>query len=220
MSISINTDLVLDVVKAAPPDSARLAQLKLRRSQQGTELATKFQNLFGARPLASTKVRDIPVDLVADVIGAADQGRQYAATQKIGRADTRPASQTITTAGFLPRSPSVRSSTKENQQFEAMILRSFVEEMMPKATPSLYGEGTAGEVWRSMQADYMSQEIAKSGGIGIAKLLDSKDHVKAADGSAGDMNRIAANFSQQKSNLAMTNEWPYFQMGSLGEQQL
>jgi peptidoglycan hydrolase FlgJ len=220
MSISISTDLVFDVVKASTPQKVRMAQLKLSSSNLGTDLAAKFQDLIGARSLASTKVRDLPIDLVADVVKSADHNKLSAATEKLGRVDRQTALQTNTTERFSGLAPNAMGASKENQQFEAMILRSFVEEIMPKATPSLYGEGTAGEVWRSMQADYMSQEIAKSGGVGIAKLLDPKDNAKVADGSVGNMNRIVPNLNHQQSNIAATNEWPYFQMGSLSGQQL
>ncbi len=82
-------------------------------------------------------------------------------------------------------SKAVNPKEKAYQQFEASVLRNFVEEMLPKATENVYGEGTAGNVWRSMQADFMSQELAKSGGIGIASTLARLDEAKAR-AQAGD----------------------------------
>jgi Rod binding domain-containing protein len=152
MAISIGSDIVLDVVKAANPDRMRMAQLKLDR-------------------------------------GSAALGPGVASADK---------------------------NRKANQQFEAMILRNFVEDMMPKATANQYGEGTAGEVWRSMQADFMSQEIAKSGGVGIAAALDREDSKKASGATASGLNRIFPGQQDSASSISPTHEWPYFRMGAIG----
>jgi len=57
------------------------------------------------------------------------------------------------------------------QQFEAFYLRQVLEEMMPKDSAALFGEGTAGSVWRSMLADSMATTISKTGTIGIAQMI-------------------------------------------------
>jgi Rod binding domain-containing protein len=57
------------------------------------------------------------------------------------------------------------------QQFEAMFLRQMLEECMPKDSQALFGEGTAGTVWRSMLADSMATTLSKSGTIGIAQMI-------------------------------------------------
>jgi peptidoglycan hydrolase FlgJ len=216
MSISINTDLVLDVVKASTPDRTRMAQLKLGGDRLNTGIVSKFQEFLGGRMFASTHVRDLPADLVGDVVNSADKNRMSAATEKLGGAEALVASNNL----GMGDAANVKNSDKQNQQFEAMILRSFVEEMMPKATPSLYGEGTAGEIWRSMQSDYMSQEIAKSGGVGIAKMLSSKENPKVVDSSGAAMNRIVGNFGHDQPSIATASEWPYFQMSKMGGQQI
>ena len=62
--------------------------------------------------------------------------------------------------------------TKQAQvQFEAVLLNSFVSEMLPKDTPEAYGQGLAGDMWRSMLADQVSRKIASSGALGIGQRL-------------------------------------------------
>ena len=66
--------------------------------------------------------------------------------------------------------------------FESVMLNSFVSEMMPKDTESVFGQGLAGDMWKSMLADQVSRQIAKSDALGIAKRLFST-HPLAASSS-------------------------------------
>ena len=63
---------------------------------------------------------------------------------------------------------------KPLQRFESFVLRSFVENMMPKDNTSFFGSGTAGEIWKSMLAEKIGDEMAAGGGIGIADMLADK----------------------------------------------
>lgn len=56
-------------------------------------------------------------------------------------------------------------------QLEAFIMQTFIQSMLPKEAPSVYGKGTAGDVWKSMLAEKMGSEVARSGQLGIAKRL-------------------------------------------------
>ncbi|MFA5957129.1 rod-binding protein [Hyphomicrobium sp.] len=67
------------------------------------------------------------------------------------------------------------------QQFEALYLRQMLEEYLPKDSAALFGEGTAGSVWRSMLADNMATTLSKSGTIGIAQIIMKHE----PDGSKG-----------------------------------
>ena len=51
------------------------------------------------------------------------------------------------------------------------MLQSFVQSMLPKNATSVFGKGTAGEVWSSMLAEKMGDELARSGQVGIAQRL-------------------------------------------------
>jgi hypothetical protein len=59
-----------------------------------------------------------------------------------------------------------------SQQFESFVLRTFVESMLPQEDSGYFGTGTAGKIWKSMLAERIGDEMAQSGGIGIAKMLD------------------------------------------------
>ncbi|WP_208646373.1 rod-binding protein [Mesorhizobium waimense] len=57
------------------------------------------------------------------------------------------------------------------QRFEAMVLQTFIQNMMPKDTEGVYGKGLAGDMWKSQLAEHMADVMAARGGIGIAKSL-------------------------------------------------
>ena len=79
------------------------------------------------------------------------------------------------------RSDQAQKAKEAGQQFEAMYLRQMLEEWMPKDANDLFGEGTAGSVWRSMLVDHMATTLAKTGTIGIAQLIVKPE----ADGLKG-----------------------------------
>jgi peptidoglycan hydrolase FlgJ len=64
---------------------------------------------------------------------------------------------------------------KPAQQFEAFVLQSFVEPMLPKDDSSYFGEGTAGSIWKSMLAERIGAEMAVAGGIGIAAMVEKRN---------------------------------------------
>ncbi len=65
------------------------------------------------------------------------------------------------------------ASAKDNplRKFEAMVLSTFVESMLPAKATAVYGKGNAGGVWRSMLAQKIGDQVAEAGGIGIAKKI-------------------------------------------------
>jgi len=68
------------------------------------------------------------------------------------------------------------------QEFEAFVLQSFVEALLPQ-TDAFFGTGTAGAFWRSMLAEHVARELARGGGVGIANLIE-KDLVERSGGDA------------------------------------
>jgi Rod binding domain-containing protein len=52
-----------------------------------------------------------------------------------------------------------------------MILSQFVETMLPDDSEAVFGSGTAGEIWKSMLAEQVANQLAASGGVGIAGLI-------------------------------------------------
>lgn len=70
------------------------------------------------------------------------------------------------------------------EQFEGFVLRSFVESMLPSGDSEFFGKGTAGDIWRSMLAEHIGNEIAKGGGIGIADMIAGKKGVPVDERAA------------------------------------
>jgi flagellar protein FlgJ len=130
-----------------------------------------------------------PSDIVLDVLKAADPARIAAAEQRL---DALRSSRSGATADFgaslddvrlqsleaanararlAPASSSGAKAARQETEFEAMILNSFIREIIPKSEDGVFGKGFAGEMWRSMLADQIARQIAKSGSLGIAKRL-------------------------------------------------
>jgi peptidoglycan hydrolase FlgJ len=188
MAIAIVSDLVLDVVRAADPERAKIAQAGLQRGAADKALAAEFADV---------------VNLVRSNESISHRAGKPSSAGENG----------IPALNEIAR----RTSPKEKayEQFEATVLRSFVEEMLPKSTENTYGEGTAGGVWRSMQADFMSQELAKSGGIGIAASLARLDHSKTQALSGAHLNSISPR-ADGGASIVHSIEWPYFGSSKMG----
>lgn len=135
-------------------------------------------------------------DMIVDVARAADPTKRDLATRRLAAlsqgADFGPMSaelrqgrlqtqgvRTLQTAA-QQRTPSAADPIRK---FEAFILQSFIEQMLPKDTENVYGHGLAGDIWRSLMAEHMATRITEAGGIGIGKTLNSanaaKFHVQA-----------------------------------------
>ena len=152
-----------------------------------------------------------PSDIVLDVARAADPTRYQAAARKLTElaAGTNPAEFGDTfgmVAGrglnVLPNDPylaatafrnatalsSAQGAKNPHQQFEAFVLQSFVESMLPKDSETVFGKGTAGGIWKSMLAEQIGAQIAKAGGIGIARQImaahPAPDHKPVLGGTA------------------------------------
>lgn len=81
-------------------------------------------------------------------------------------------------AASLPPRPAARLDSAPGaaapdafRRFEAMVLGQFVEAMLPKDADAAYGSGMAGDLWRSLAAEKIADEIAERGGVGIARQL-------------------------------------------------
>ncbi|MBS0269508.1 MAG: rod-binding protein [Proteobacteria bacterium] len=100
----------------------------------------------------------------------ADQA-MWAARQTV-RTGSQAATQPADDAAPALSGQAQSGKTKDvGQQFEALYLRQMLEEWMPKDSESLFGEGTAGTVWRSMMVDSLATTLSKSGTIGIAQMI-------------------------------------------------
>jgi flagellar protein FlgJ len=66
--------------------------------------------------------------------------------------------------------PQIDRLRSQAQDLESVFLNTLVKEMFSgiKTNESNFGGGFAEDTWRGMQAEQMSADMAKSGGIGLA----------------------------------------------------
>ena len=137
MAISVISDIVMDVVRAADPAEVQVAQAKLRSNQAA----------YAASSLAET-------------------GNGFAANiDRISSAESRAGLGNVNTRVNRQEIPDTY------RQFEASVLQTFVQNMMPKESDEVYGQGSAGEIYKGMMAEQFAKSIAESGGIGIAEQV-------------------------------------------------
>jgi peptidoglycan hydrolase FlgJ len=60
-------------------------------------------------------------------------------------------------------------------RFEALVLQTFIQSMLPKDAESVYGKGLSGDMWQSMLAEKIAEQVTQRGGVGIAARL-AKDY--------------------------------------------
>ena len=146
---------------------------------------------------------------VLDVARAADPARFQEAAAKLsqpGSAGATAFADAARDVGFSTHMPlDARGSllTLQNEtaltgagsdpykKFEGLVMQQFVEAMMPEKSETVYGKGNAGGIWKSMLAEQIGTQIAKAGGIGIAKML-SASHPAAPAAPAVDAANPAA----------------------------
>jgi Rod binding domain-containing protein len=129
-----------------------------------------------------------PSDIVLDVVRAADPVRYQVAADRLTRMSSatpaEPFSETLDSFAPAARPPSspapampragpdpAVAARKAYEGFEAMTLQTFIEAAMPGDDSPVFGSGTAGSVWKSMLSEQIANQMAKSGGIGIAREL-------------------------------------------------
>jgi Rod binding domain-containing protein len=147
MAITPPSDIVLGVALAADPQKYRAAAERLRRLSAG-----------------DGTILDAP-EWQASVQPQVQQDGATAA------ADVRPADPVASRAAGLPRH--ARGAPDAFGQLEAFVLQRFIQSMLPKNASHVFGKGTAGEIWKSMLAEKLGSEIAKSGQVGLAKRLQA-----------------------------------------------
>lgn len=147
-------------------------------------------------------------DLILDVVRAADPASAEAARARLATfatrangvsfdAATRAGGNEVAGNRAPDGSPGVKAATPEAfAKFEAMVLQTFIQSMLPQDNEAVYGEGMAGEMWQAMLAEQLGTTMAKRGGIGIADRI-LRDHYVSNDekvpvqGVSADPNRPA-----------------------------
>lgn len=145
MSISPPSDIVLDVARAADPVKYKEAVARLNRLGAG----------------AAT-------DSFADVLDKASAPAKVAASKPVADPDAAFEAARAKAKSVAVARP---EAARAYEGFEAMALATFVESMLPDDAETVFGTGSAGDIWKSMLAQQIAGEMAKSGGVGIARQL-------------------------------------------------
>ncbi len=143
MSIKPPSDIVLDVARNADVDLAATTTRRLEAlaTTSAMDLASFGSTLEGVSPKLSHD-------------GDAALGSLRPASRSQGASSNK-----------------IERGKDVGEQFEAMVLGAFVNEAMPKNVSAYYGQGSAGEIWKSMLSDQIAHQLAKSGSLGIARRL-------------------------------------------------
>jgi peptidoglycan hydrolase FlgJ len=171
MAFNPRTDVVLEVLSAADPSRASVAAQRLNALAGSNAPAADFAANLDRAAGAATGV-SAPL---ARSAGARERLMEApGGSHKLGQAKT---------------------------QFEAMMLNSFVGELLPKDTGEVFGQGMAGDMWRSMLAEQVSMQIAKSGKLGLARRLFSTHEFAPRSASLGEAAKAGVPAAQMSANI-------------------
>lgn len=126
-----------------------------------------------------------PGDIVLEVARAADPAAVRSARTRLEiAAGLAPASAHAEAGAGGARTATEKAAgaaPEAFKKFEAMVLQSFIEPMLPSNAENVYGGGLSGEMWASLLARELGEVLAERGGIGIADHMLS-EHYTIEDG--------------------------------------
>ncbi len=118
------------------------------------------------------------IDTVSALAGTSSPETLAAAREKLASlASSRADMGQAFTVGGAVRGAAGPAPREAFEKFEAFVLQSFIQSMLPENTESVFGEGLSGDMWKSMMAEQLAVSMAKAGGIGIADRLLADSYV-------------------------------------------
>lgn len=105
-------------------------------------------------PLASAKAPSNPINSVEDAFSAL-----------VSSGNIKKDIEAVKTAAFKDG-----ASAKAMLKFEAMVVSQLFGTMLKAMPGESFGAGMSGDIYKSMYADALGEQIAKHGGLGIANL--------------------------------------------------
>ncbi len=187
------SDIIFDVVRAADPGKqAKATQRLAALAGDGTSAARDFASLMddprriSAGPQTPFRADEARIAMQnRDSLGAPGaSGSAPGASDLRARLDPLAGSESQIDKAARA-APASNQPMTPHQEFEAFILRSFVETMLPDDATASYGSGTAGDIWKGMKAEQIGNALARSGGIGIAEQLAKLHPSEAAAPARG-----------------------------------
>jgi hypothetical protein len=159
VSINPPSDIVLDVARASDPQKYRAAVDRLM--QLGGAETTKGASAASNATSAAAEAFSLPSPAQPAPVSVA---KEFASSKTASALSTA-------TATVKQAATGNDKSAAAYQKFEAFLLQTFVEAMLPKDASNVYGSGTAGDIWRSMFAEHIANELAASTKLGIAERI-------------------------------------------------
>jgi flagellar protein FlgJ len=86
------------------------------------------------------------------------------------------------------------------RRFEAMVLQTFIQNMLPNDGAAVYGQGMSGDMWKSLLAEKMAEAMAGRGGIGIADRMLGGQYASETRTSATEAKPAAAEIKAGEAN--------------------
>jgi peptidoglycan hydrolase FlgJ len=154
MAITPPSDILLDVASAADPAKVRAATARL------AALAADpgAQNVDFSEALSRAKAQG----------GLGSNGLSGAR----GLSSGDPSSALSLPSTITAPRDAVNNKPTAYQKFEAQVLQSFIETMLPKDDAS-FGDQDSSDVYRSLMAEQLAKQMADAGGIGLAKAIEA-----------------------------------------------
>jgi peptidoglycan hydrolase FlgJ len=156
MTVTIPSDIVLDVMRGASARDVRISSAKLNgHGPVEADAGLEFSELMDG---AAAEAPDNPSN--NSTSGSVDQSQivYSGAPQSLSQ-------------GAATSASSSKGSTSVYKSFERMFLGNVFELMLPSSSSGVFGDEPAGGIWRSMAADQLAGVYAESGGIGLTAAI-------------------------------------------------
>lgn len=115
-----------------------------------------------------------PGDILLEVARAAVPEQAEAARarlQSLAKPDTPFEDPAVERTAAVRAEPAGTGVPESFMRFEALVLESFMQSMLPAENDAVFGGGLSGEMWRGLLAQQLGETLAKRGGIGIAERI-------------------------------------------------
>jgi peptidoglycan hydrolase FlgJ len=179
----MSVDLVLGVIQAA--DASKLQPMRKKLAESADGIQGVFDKVFTSSTRAAEKsaATENGVDLIAGVVAAAKSEAKHSVDRLLASLD-----------GPVSADATSIQQQQAARQLEESLLTTVVEQMIPKHSPSLYGEDAAADMARQFQVEQVAAAAAEAAPLGLAESLYGK-----RDGGAA----------------LKSLQWPYFVRSSI-----
>jgi hypothetical protein len=129
-------------------------------------------------------------DIILGVARAADTVKNREAVSRlerlsqqvagVGEASAQPADPALAWSAEVQRAAAGTRQATALATPAGATLQNMIEAMMPEDAEAVFGTGTAGSIWKSMLAEKVAAEVARTGTLGIAKQIAAGPNASTA----------------------------------------